>query len=341
MDYFEHANYRKSVRTTYQLEQASLAIREGFHSITGFYPSNDSVAKLLAQSRLETGHFQSCWNHNWGNVKRHPDNGTFHMIRCNEMINGVYEWFDPPHIQCCFAAYDSQEEGAIAWMKLIITGSRYVRAYQKLIDPESSSYDFCWMLGICGYYTADKHHYSSVAQNLYSSSLDAICRALGQEPPKKPRNLRLTKPEMEGEDVKSWKKNLRKVYGSQESELNDKFDEETEALTKKFQKKHGLVVDGIVGPASISTMEYVLNNIPQLDRYLKVTKPMMKGSDVTGWQQDLKKLNYNINVDGWFGQITEGVTKQFQSDNDLAVDGIVGPNTYDKMQSLLKEVGLF
>src|SRR5690606_17074332 len=102
MSYFDHPNFRKSFVSKYAIEQAAQAIRDGLIKISEeqgskIDPSDDAIAKLLSQSRLETGHFSYCYNHNWGNVKRSPDKGPFHMIRCNEKLDGKWEWFDPPH----------------------------------------------------------------------------------------------------------------------------------------------------------------------------------------------------------------------------------------------------
>lgn len=41
--------------------------------------------------------------------------------------------------------------------------------------------------------------------------------------------------------------------------------------------------------------------------------------------------NYNIAMDRKFSSDTTKVIKQFQSDNKLGVDGIVGKNTFEKL----------
>ncbi len=52
-----------------------------------------------------------------------------------------------------------------------------------------------------------------------------------------------------------------------------------------------------------------------------------KGDNVKLLQQKLKNAGYNITVDGVFGPMTESIVKQFQKDNGLSADGIVGYNT--------------
>ena len=59
-----------------------------------------------------------------------------------------------------------------------------------------------------------------------------------------------------------------------------------------------------------------------------------KGNEVKKWQSflnGLKKKKYNVGkIDGIFGGKTDFATRNFQEDNDLIVDGIVGKNTYLK-----------
>lgn len=60
----------------------------------------------------------------------------------------------------------------------------------------------------------------------------------------------------------------------------------------------------------------------------RVLKQNMRGYDVQQLQKDLAYLNYNPgNIDGIFGPRTLNAVKQFQAQNGLAVDGIVGKQT--------------
>ena len=59
-----------------------------------------------------------------------------------------------------------------------------------------------------------------------------------------------------------------------------------------------------------------------------------KGSsneDVKTWQDFLKGQGYNIATDGIFGDETDSATKDWQTNNGLTVDGIVGTNTWASM----------
>ncbi|MGL4608376.1 MAG: peptidoglycan-binding domain-containing protein [Trueperaceae bacterium] len=55
------------------------------------------------------------------------------------------------------------------------------------------------------------------------------------------------------------------------------------------------------------------------------------GRDVVTAQYLLRAEGYTLSVDGSFGSGTDSVVKQFQSANGLSSDGVVGPNTWEKL----------
>lgn len=62
----------------------------------------------------------------------------------------------------------------------------------------------------------------------------------------------------------------------------------------------------------------------------------MRGNDVKELQTKLQSLGYEVGpIDGIFGPLTEKAVKQFQKDNRIKVDGIVGPQTYDMLAKLI------
>ena len=53
-----------------------------------------------------------------------------------------------------------------------------------------------------------------------------------------------------------------------------------------------------------------------------------QGDDVKAWQEFLRSKNFNVAVDGIFGDETETATKSFQSMYGIGADGIVGDQTW-------------
>ena len=73
------------------------------------------------------------------------------------------------------------------------------------------------------------------------------------------------------------------------------------------------------------------------DSYTEPTSSVKKGASGNNayWVQTrLYELGYAIKVDGSFGQATLNCVKQFQIDNNLSVDGSVGPNTKAVLKTL-------
>ena len=67
------------------------------------------------------------------------------------------------------------------------------------------------------------------------------------------------------------------------------------------------------------------------NRTIYLTTPYMRGYDVKNVQTALAKAGYNITIDSVFGPHTCAVVKQYQNDNDLMVDGIIGSGLYERI----------
>ncbi len=138
------------------------------------------------------------------------------------------------------------------------------------------------------------------------------------------------------------------------------FGKITEDAVKSFQKANGLKADGIVGEqtwAKIRNMDgaayYVETTEPE---YTQDTAPTptasnvpsgtlsegMEGEEVIRVQTRLQELGlYEYSrITGYYGSITEEAVKSFQKAYDLEPDGVVGPQTMEKLFSTYKETSL-
>jgi len=68
----------------------------------------------------------------------------------------------------------------------------------------------------------------------------------------------------------------------------------------------------------------------------RILRRGMCGMDVAELQMKLQSLGYYPGpIDGIFGPLTENAVRQLQRDNNIKVDGIVGPQTYGILEQLL------
>ena len=92
-----------------------------------------------------------------------------------------------------------------------------------------------------------------------------------------------------------------------------------------FQQNSGLTVDGIVGN---NTWRALIS--PQG----KLTKQGARGANVVYLQQKLLSKLYPIEIDGVFGNNTLNQVTQFQQENGLVADGVVGPVTWQTLSQV-------
>lgn len=108
------------------------------------------------------------------------------------------------------------------------------------------------------------------------------------------------------------------------------------AMQKLWNKNHPnerITEDGDYG----SQTEDALNRSPAMGfeiapwdekpRVLRLSRPMMEGSDVLKLQEALKKAGLAVSTDGVFGSGTDKAVKEFQQKKGLTADGIVGSKT--------------
>ena len=163
--------------------EAAYAFREGWYKVLGYYPSNRSLAVLLAKSGLETGRWKKIHNYNFGNIKkkRKPDDGhTFTMFPCSEILKGKEVFFKPPHIQTHFAAYPTTPAGAEGYIRFVSQKDQYKKAWQKVIEGDPSGY--CHELKLAGYYTANEVKYTENVVCMFSEFMNKMTTLLAWKP---------------------------------------------------------------------------------------------------------------------------------------------------------------
>jgi len=120
---------------------------------------------------------------------------------------------------------------------------------------------------------------------------------------------------------------LLKINGYSVGAVDGVFGANTQNAVLSFQQANNLTADGVVGPKTWAK----LNNLYPENR---VIKKGSIGAEVEYLQKKLYSKLYDVGtIDGIFGNSTENAVKEFQAENGLVVDGVVGPNTWTALQS--------
>ena len=133
-----------------------------------------------------------------------------------------------------------------------------------------------------------------------------------------------------GEDVRKLQNKLNTLHYNPGS-IDGIFGAQTEATLKAFQSNNGLTVNGRL---DWNTFQKLNNHINFGARVLKNGD---KGYDVWELQQRLIYLKFNPGTpDGIFGTNTRNAVIAFQRSKGIAADGIVGRDTYSKLNCIYK-----
>lgn len=132
----------------------------------------------------------------------------------------------------------------------------------------------------------------------------------------------------EGDDISQLQSRLYELgYLATADLITGNFGDSTEAAVLKLQEVNGLEADGKVGQ---KTMNLLYSDEIKAN-FLAYGE---KSEVVLAAQERLKALGYLMTVpDGAFGQDTADAIKQFQSRNDLIIDGYLGPSTREVLNS--------
>lgn len=107
----------------------------------------------------------------------------------------------------------------------------------------------------------------------------------------------------------------------------DVFDDELDHAVRAFQQRRGLLVDGVVGPATYRALREASYRLGARTLAHQFGAPMY-GDDVATLQAKLQDLGFYTGlVDGYFGLQTHNSLMSYQREYGLAPDGICGPET--------------
>uniref|UniRef100_UPI0035E3E4BA peptidoglycan-binding domain-containing protein n=1 Tax=Archangium violaceum TaxID=83451 RepID=UPI0035E3E4BA len=109
--------------------------------------------------------------------------------------------------------------------------------------------------------------------------------------------------------------------------VDGQFGPKTAAAVKAFQSAKGLVADGVVGPKTWAKL-----TAAPAGGATPTLKQGATGASVTNLQKLLAQHGFNPGAaDGQFGPKTTAAVKAFQSAKGLVADGVVGPQTWGKL----------
>lgn len=140
--------------------------------------------------------------------------------------------------------------------------------------------------------------------------------------------------------------------------VNGSYDQSTIEAVKAFQKIFNLEPDGIVGKSTWYRIAYLYAAITKLaelssegvrlEDVTEIFPPFLrlgdKGEPVSTVQYYLSVIAtfyeglVPVTVDGDFGEQTEAAVKAFQKQFDLPVDGIVGEQTWARMNEIYNDI---
>lgn len=156
----------------------------------------------------------------------------------------------------------------------------------------------------------------------------------------------------EGPEVKELQGYLVTIGYSYVS-ITGSFDEATERAVLDIQEDYHLKVDGIVGEGTWTVVinlyvDTVLGgntglippavDKPQTSVNYSLLYYGLEGEEVEYLQGLLVQMGYKIHVNGKFDSATDAAVREFQKIHDLDVDGYVGTQTWNTLESIVQEI---
>ncbi len=159
-----------------------------------------------------------------------------------------------------------------------------------------------------------------------------------------------------GESVSELQSTL-KLLGFYQGAVDGTYSQPTLEAVTRFQTAAGIAADGITGPSTWQKLLPVPSDITAVAEAPAIPQPAATavassgnpaplgppilraeaaGPAVAQLQRELQELGYYSGpIDGGFGAQTQASVEKFQADQQLFVDGVVGPSTWDALSGAL------
>jgi len=168
---------KPAIATPLSFTEAAQALSTSYRALFSADLDRRALCVFLAHTGLETGRWQKLICQNWGNIKASlAYNGLVMYMRCNEILNGKLEWFDPWHPQTRFRAFETAAGGAEQYLRFLGLATRGVglpNRYQAAFDAAEGGDPVGMVdeLARAGYFTANVDLYRRAVVSMFTEFL--------------------------------------------------------------------------------------------------------------------------------------------------------------------------
>jgi hypothetical protein len=208
-------------------------------------PASVTLAQAIVESGWGDSHMGDAWN--FFGIKAQGDE-PFVVVRTREVVGGKDIF-----VNARFRRFASMEDCFREHGRFLRDNPRYAPAFETT-DAES----FARAIHAAGYAT-DPHYSDALIGIIRDNDLTqydtaSVSRTLaGTKNPKlrskPPKSYALQQPMLRGPVVKAIQKALA-AAGCEPGPIDGEFGKSTDAAVRRYQRAHGLTVDGVVGPVT-------------------------------------------------------------------------------------------